>query len=128
MRADAAALVRHVERRCWAGIVGANVASALLIIPGGALVWPVYFPDASITLTRTLLLAAAVGVPYLAFGCVTCLHLIVRPKLRTASGWLTAGREPTQRERQLLATQPRRQATTMMAYWVVFPLWAIPYA
>jgi adenylate cyclase len=108
------------------GIVGANIASALLIIPAVCFLWPIYFAPAP--LLHTMLLAFAAGFPYMAISAVSGLYLVVRRQFRPAAQWLVEGREPTQDERQLVATQPRRQSTRMLVYWVLFPIWAIPYA
>jgi adenylate cyclase len=120
-----AALIRRVERRCWIGIVGANIAAALLLIPGMYFLWPVYFPRE--TFGRALALAMLAAIPYLAFGSISGLHFIVRPKFRPAVRWIAESREPTQDERVRVATQPRRQSAAMLVYWIVFPMWAVPY-
>jgi adenylate cyclase len=119
-------IVRRTEFRCWIGIVIGNLASALLIFPGVYFIGPVFFPDRPIV--PILIEALWVGIPYLAFGIGTGLLLIVRPQLRPATRWVLEQRTPTERERQVIATQPRRQATRMLGYWIVFPIWAIPYA
>ncbi len=126
MGADHAELIRSVERRCWAGIVGANLTSALTIFPAVIFLWPIYFGGEPIG--RSLVRACLAGMPYLAFGTATARRLIVRPLLQRATRWLVEGTEPTPHELQLLATQPRRQANAILWYWVLFPVWALPYA
>jgi adenylate cyclase len=125
MGADHTELIRGVERRCWVGLVVANVGSAVTLIPSFIFFWPIYFDDAPVP---KLLKVFPVALPYLAIGSVTALSLIVRPCLRPALGWLVDGIDPRPSERQRIATQPRRQATRILWYWVVFPFVGIPYA
>jgi adenylate cyclase len=126
MGTEAQELVRRVELRCWAGITGANLASALALFPAVIFLWPIFFGDGPIG--HSLMLACAAGLPYLAFGTLTGRHLIVRPLLRRGTRWFVDGNEPTPEEMQLLATQPRRQANAILWYWIAFPFWALPYA
>ena len=126
MGADHADLIRRVERRCWAGLVGANLTSALALFPAVIFLWPIFFGP--VPIGHSLALACAAGIPYLAFGTLSARHLIVRPLLRRCTRWLLNGNAPTADEIQQLAMQPRRQANGILCYWVVFPFWALPYA
>jgi hypothetical protein len=125
MRADPSGLIRRVERDCWLGITGANAVTALLVFPGAFYFAPVYFEDAEVG--RLLSRAAVAAVFYIAFGAITGYAFIVRPSLGPATRWLSEGREPDEDERKRLATQPSRQATPALAYWLLLPVWGVPY-
>ena len=125
MGADHAELIRRVERRCWAGLVVANVGSAALLFPSFIFFWPIYFND--LPMFANLVQVLPVALPYLALGSVTALSFIVRPSLRPALRWLADGVEPSPEEPNGSRRKPRRQATRILWYWVAFPFIAIPY-
>ncbi len=116
--------LRGLTWRLWSLIVGANFLVVLAFYIG-LLSWHnAYFPDLSVW--RLFRLVAWVGGAYFAAAAVHA-YFRTRRVVRPAVGWISEGRPSTPDERLALAGAPRRIAAWAGFYWLVTPLWGIPF-
>src|SRR5688572_4030960 len=101
MGGDELALIRRVRFRCWLSVTVAGSATALLLLPGLVLTWPVFFP--AVPMRRAILLQCAFGIPYLVLAILSAWWYFLPRTLDPALEWLREGRPATPAERQLVA-------------------------
>jgi adenylate cyclase len=107
-------LARRLERTILVGIVFANLIGVMFLVltaAGGMVA-----PDDGTSRSHVVVANLEVGTGYLALALALGLNH-VRRRFRPIAEWLNSGRPASDEERDVVLTQPLRQASWVAFYW-----------